>query len=562
MAPLPKLSRSASCRGRDTTSLNTYIENPVLAKKMFANALDTSNILKDFTGTVALNECIFSYPDSEWYSVFLLDENGNKFFNYRGKTEAQLYFKLALAPSGRTASIIEETTDRPAELNDKFNCVINPESGGCVLYKPPKEVKEKVAKEPKEPKEPRVQRAKVSKAGPSEEISSEPLSEDISARLAVINLSEKATKTKQKKSVSRDFIESMESKTAIVEWMINNMNKEDILECIRKGSLSPEDISKAEAVSVVPEEIVQITEQLPQKEVKSILKKITKNDIVSQLNQEYTDKNKKVEAVVNLCRGTGKNYTTLDTPRGPRIVDNKGRRIDLDDALDECAGFEAERIRQRILSRRVSVFKRNAARSKMLAEAGSSSYYEEPEEPEESEEPSVPQLTAESIISDINEITDKVAKKNAIIALCIECGWGTKPTSRGPQIIDETGEQYDAEDALEVCAQIKAARMAGFGRRRRRTTRKRPQTVFKKAAKKCKGKPNYIKCMKRTLKKMYSFGKKKINPKAKKYTSAAGRKSPGISATSKPIGTVMKGLDGNMWVIKKSKTGVKRWVKK
>jgi len=552
MAPLPKLSRSASCRGRDTTSLNTYIENPVLAKKMFANALDTSNILKDFTGTVALNECIFSYPDSEWYSVFLLDENGNKFFNYRGKTEAQLYFKLALAPSGRTASIIEETTDRPAELNDKFNCVINPESGGCVLYKPPKEVKEKVAKEPKEPKEPRVQRAKVSKAGPSEEISSEPLSEDISARLAVINLSEKATKTKQKKSVSRDFIESMESKTAIVEWMINNMNKEDILECIRKGSLSDSEKARAEAVSMVPEEIVELAQQLPKDEVRKMLQRITKEDIIKDINSKFKDRDSKINGISQLCEGAGKIYRILQTKRGPVMVDKDNEPVDIDVALDECAAFEAERIRQRIISKWKSATRMapRLAKGKM------------PVVEEQIDEASVPQLTAESIISEIDEIDDPVAKKNAIIALCEECGWSSKPGKRGIQILDNENEPVSDQDALTECAQIKAAKLSGFGRRRRRTTRKRPQTVFKKAAKKCKGKPNYIKCMKRTLKKMYSFGKKKINPKAKKYTSAAGRKSPGISATSKPIGTVMKGLDGNMWVIKKSKTGVKRWVKK
>jgi hypothetical protein len=239
------------------------------------------------------------------------------------------------------------------------------------------------------------------------------------------------------------------------------------------------------------------------------------------------------------------------------MIDADDEIVEVDAALDECAAFEAERIRQRILSRRRSVFIRNAARAKMLADAGAPSYSDEMEE---SEEPSVPQLTAESIINDINEIDDPVAKKNAIIALCEECGWSSKPGKRGIQILDNENEPVSDQDALTECAQIKAARMAGFGRRKRRSTRKRPQTVFKKAAKKCKGKPNYIKCMKRTLRQMYSFGKKKAG--VKKYTSAGGRKSPGISATSKPVGTVMKGLDGKMWVIKKSKTGVKRWVKK
>jgi hypothetical protein len=45
----------------------------------------------------------------------------------------------------------------------------------------------------------------------------------------------------------------------------------------------------------------------------------------------------------------------------------------------------------------------------------------------------------------------------------------------------------------------------------------------------------------------------------KKYTSAGGRKSPGVSATKFSVGTVKTGLDGKNWVIVKTATGVKRW---
>ena len=47
----------------------------------------------------------------------------------------------------------------------------------------------------------------------------------------------------------------------------------------------------------------------------------------------------------------------------------------------------------------------------------------------------------------------------------------------------------------------------------------------------------------------------------KKYTPGGGRKSPGVSANSFPIGTVRTGLDGNNWVIKVVSNGTKRWVK-
>jgi hypothetical protein len=47
----------------------------------------------------------------------------------------------------------------------------------------------------------------------------------------------------------------------------------------------------------------------------------------------------------------------------------------------------------------------------------------------------------------------------------------------------------------------------------------------------------------------------------KKFLISRGRKSPNVSATSMAIGTKMRGNDKNMWVIKKTVTGVKRWVK-
>ena len=62
--------------------------------------------------------------------------------------------------------------------------------------------------------------------------------------------------------------------------------------------------------------------------------------------------------------------------------------------------------------------------------------------------------------------------------------------------------------------------------------------------------------------KMSSFGKRKRdNAHYKKYTPGGGRKSPGVSATKFPIGTVKTGLDGGNWVIKKASNGTKRWVK-
>jgi hypothetical protein len=100
--------------------------------------------------------------------------------------------------------------------------------------------------------------------------------------------------------------------------------------------------------------------------------------------------------------------------------------------------------------------------------------------------------------------------------------------------------------------------LLSFGRRRR-VCRKTSSVVnnFKCAAKKCKGTSNYRKCMKTTLRSIY----RKRRP-VKQCKSATRRKAPMCSATRLKIGATRKGLDGNRWVVRKSKNGVKRWVKK
>lgn len=45
-----------------------------------------------------------------------------------------------------------------------------------------------------------------------------------------------------------------------------------------------------------------------------------------------------------------------------------------------------------------------------------------------------------------------------------------------------------------------------------------------------------------------------------KTRKSKNRKSPEDSATCHKVGTEMEGNNGNMWVVKKTKTGTKRWI--
>ena len=60
--------------------------------------------------------------------------------------------------------------------------------------------------------------------------------------------------------------------------------------------------------------------------------------------------------------------------------------------------------------------------------------------------------------------------------------------------------------------------------------------------------------------------KKKTTTRLRRTTGGSKRvsttrKSPEASATTKSIGSVARGIDGNRWVVKKASNGVKRWSK-
>ena len=83
-----------------------------------------------------------------------------------------------------------------------------------------------------------------------------------------------------------------------------------------------------------------------------------------------------------------------------------------------------------------------------------------------------------------------------------------------------------------------------FGKKRKTTKKK---TTKKKTAKKKTTKKKTTTRLRRT-----TGGSKRVS---------TTRKSPEASATTKSIGSVARGIDGNRWVVKKASNGVKRWSK-
>jgi hypothetical protein len=148
-----------------------------------------------------------------------------------------------------------------------------------------------------------------------------------------------------------------------------------------------------------------------------------------------------------------------------------------------------------------------------------------------------------------------------------------------PDLVKKTCSKMT--DNLITQLKAQADKKLSFGR-----TRKNVIGIFKCAAKKCKGGRNYRTCMKKTLKALYrkrknfkctvsrkpkarksSFGSTCTNPGLTKPSLAFGkrkiikRKSPKAHAGSFNVGTKKKGLDKKTWIVKKTSSGVKRWVR-
>lgn len=546
---------TASCRGRDSTRLQEYIDDPSKQKKLFAKALSNDSFLNSFAGQIEASECIFSYPDSEWYAIYLLDPDGNKYWNQAEQRSEMYFFKLVISPNKKDAFTRDGTTDiTQTDLQGKRPCIVN-DKGNCVLPPAPKEPK--AAKESKPKK--KVTSAASGPSGGAEASEPPPASvaSDVLERLQTLTLNPEEPVGKEQ--VPREFFEQMKSKMLIVQWMVEKMNPLDLVECIKRGSLSPEDVRRAEAVvgsgegaaSVEPEGVEEAAaaaaSDLPPEEVKKMFKRISKEDLIADLKQRYPDPDGRKEGIVELCKRAGKKLEIRQTKRGPKLFDFSGEQVSDEDALNECAEFEAERIHQRLISRRRSVLRGAVSairKGKMPAYTSRSAAA--------SAAAPVENVTPQVIIEEINGIGDAVERKQAIIALCMPFGYTTKPSKRGVGgvvILDPDEEQIPDEDALQECAALKAASLnslSSFGKKRASKKQLSVRKKFKAAAKKCKGRANYRSCMSKALS---SFGK-------------GGRKSPGVSATNFKVGTVKRGLDKNLWVVKKSSNGVKRWIKK
>jgi len=340
------------CSKRSTTPFQTYVGNLILKKpdkikSLLARALMNEDYLNDFNGQIHANECVFSYPNSNWYGVYLIDQSGKKYFGENGAQK--FYFQLELQTNNEgipiDANPVNGTFETPDELmvnGEEIKTCIIKESGRCG-----------------NPESKRKTKKKTITPEDYEEESESETPEDVLKKLTTVPLAGVAGKSK----MPRDYFESLGSKSLIIDWMIANMKPGEIFKCIQRGSLSAEDVKQAQQIlgetplSTTDSTmggsssggVAEMVQSFSPSQINGMIKSVTKEELYNTVNR-IKDPDRKKQSIITMCKRAGiKKYKLKVKPngKGTIIVDADGDQVDdIHEVLNECAEKEAYRIKK------------------------------------------------------------------------------------------------------------------------------------------------------------------------------------------------------------------------
>ena len=352
--------------------VNMIKKNPAKIDILLARALLNDEQLDRFDGQGGASECVFSYPNKDWFGVYLVDSAGNKV--EWGEGYMKYYFKLKVNKMGSDAAVTEGTVDLPDDLKDADGNEID----HCVLRGTkcgdPDSMRVKPAPKGRTPK---ATVAVEERDEPAPRVASQ-VSPVLLQQLEDLSLGSGKSSAKpsaQPSTITREFFEQMKTKEMIVEWMINNMDPKDLIKCVKKGSLSRGDLEEAEKLasseiseySEYPEsgagpsgtsgltnadlEVIEMARNIPESELTRMLKKVTKESI-SELINRISDKTEKKKQLIFLCKRAGINKYSTQTRRGVLRLFEGDDQIDDEEIpkiVDECAAKESTKLRRKLL---------------------------------------------------------------------------------------------------------------------------------------------------------------------------------------------------------------------
>ena len=528
----PTISNVKPCGNRDTKLFVEFLkEDPANIHLLIARALLKDEKLDWFeleADEPHGNECVFSYPDSDWYSVYLKTPNGDIVWEMDDEgniLHPKFYFKIEISPDGSDAKIIESTFDVPKGLKTKKNCqVINGECvdpPGPVPRAPKTEQTEITEQETPAPKR-RGRPPKAQSAGPQEIPEPVPVSPEMLSQLTNLKVSTPGASTSGTKKVpgkvARDFFEKMQSKERIVDWMIDNLDRSYLVSCIQKHSgpanLSAEELSNIEMLANMPMPSYEGTQQVTQEEVPALvaasqlkptevtkmLTKISFGSIKKDLMDSISGLQglPKKQAIVDFCVRSGINdfRAGLNKKQQPKIFDSDDEPIDesliVKKVVDFCVRGEVYRLRKKI--------------AEGLQTLASTRQQEVEASPEELLPEVLPINNYESKIQEILTLKG-VPLMNAVAEFCNNLlgdnVYVVEKNKKGQlKLYDPDDEPVDSGSYEELMRSLLPTSSFGFGRRISKK-QKAHRLKFKKAVKKCKKSSvkNFRKCMSKNLKK-------------------------------------------------------------
>lgn len=354
-----KIKGNASCTGRDITPLQNYVLNTDQGRGYLATLLEQEMYLEEYSLQPILNECEFSFAGSDWFGVYLLGPDGNKYWldGNGAKQPYVYYFKIIPNPEG--GLMIDDSTHRftmPPELVGVKRCIIN-EKGKCGVEKiatPPKAPKE--PKAPSPPKATRESKGKGPLVTPPSEVSAT-LPEDVKLLVESLKISAPARSEADPSSKpGREAMEKMDLKT-LMNWVSVHMYPEDLLRCVRSGKLSEQDKADLDTLegsipsgsggfSAEDLEAVRMAETLPPSKLFSMLKKITSSDIMADINKLTGESRQR--RIIDLCNETNLGYTKRPYKGSVSIFGPDGERVTDNEALTQCASVRAIQMRSKM----------------------------------------------------------------------------------------------------------------------------------------------------------------------------------------------------------------------
>jgi len=287
------------------------------------------------------SECLLSYTESDWYSLELTKKSGEL---------ATFYFRVVSDEDGDLVCSHEpyKLFERPTELQNASRCL----KAGNKCKSPGGE----------------VEKPKKEKQSTKKEIVTSP---EVAAQLATIVTAgtSRTWGSKSKPVMTREQFDSMKSLNKIIDWMINNMDTEDLLRCVRKSDLSESQVKNVQSTSSELESnVVQASEEMSKPQLDRTLKQVTKEELVQRLmaipeSEEKTYGNRS-KNLLSMCKranipGVDK-YSVRQFTSGKFkgewwvfMKDQSGKEVALSQTgynklIDECASMEAKWLRRRI----------------------------------------------------------------------------------------------------------------------------------------------------------------------------------------------------------------------